>query len=412
MNVRGRGFSEYTSLEKAQEIIISEIEEVDSESLHYHLADGRVLSEDVTSEVDVPPFDRSAMDGFAVRAEDTFGANETNPYELEVIGSIETGSYPDLEVGEGEAAEISTGAPIPEGANATVRFEKTERENSNLKIFSSVAVGEDVSKKGEDVETGDTVLKAPRILRPSDLGLLASTGNLDVKVKQRPEVGIAITGSELREPDEELEPGEIVETNSRTLGPSVVRTGGEFTRLGIVPDEPAEIEKVLERAPDFDLLILTGGSSAGKKDFVPDLISSLGKLHLHGVAMRPGSPSSFGIVEKTPVFSLAGSPAAALVAFEMLIRPALRAMQGLPPEKAEPDWEVELSRKISSSLGRVDIVRVKVVEEGREYRAEPIRITGSSILRTVSEADGIVLVPEDLEGFSKGDLVSVRPFDL
>lgn len=412
MEVRGRGFSEYTRLERAREIIFSKIEELESEELSFQKADGRVISRNVESEVNVPPFDRAAMDGYAVRAEDTFGVSENNPKKLEVIGSIEIGLYSDLEVGEGKAAKISTGAPIPKGADAVIKLEETEIEDSKLEIFAPVSVGENVSKKGEDVESGTTVFEAPRRLRPSDLGLLASTGNLEVEVKKKPMVGIAITGNELREPGDKLEPGEIIETNSSTLGASVERCGGKYTRLGIVPDEIEEIEDTLEKASDFDLLILTGGSSVGEKDYVPEVISNRGELILHGVAMRPGSPSSFGMVKETPVFSLAGSPAAALVAFEMLIRPTMRVMQGLPPEVSELDRRAKLSRKISSSLGRLDVVRVKLSREGNEYYAEPIRITGSSILRTVSEADGIVLVPEDIEGFRRGEVVEVRTFDL
>ncbi len=156
---------------------------------------------------------------------------------------------------------------------------------------------------------------------------------------------------------------------------------------------------------------MTGGSSVGEKDYVPDAISNKGELLFHGVAMRPGSPSSFGVVGETPVFSLAGSPAAALVAFEMLIRPTMRTMSGLPPERLEPNWKAKLTRKITSSLGRLDVVRVKLKRENDEYHADPIRITGSSILRTVSEADGVVLVPEDMEGFPRGEIVEVRPFD-
>ncbi len=411
MEVKGRGFSEYIRLERAREIIFSEVEELETEKIPFHKSDGRVLSQDVESEVDVPPFDRSAMDGYAVRAEDTFGADENDPIELEVIASIEIGSYPDLELGKGEVAKISTGAPLPRGADAVIKIEETEKEDSKLEIFAPVSVGENVSKRGEDVESGTTVFEAPRRLRPSDLGLLASTGNLEVEVREKPKIGIAITGNELRAPDEDLEPGEIVETNSRTLGGSVEKCGGEYTRLGIVPDEMEEIEDTLDRASDFDLLILTGGSSVGEKDYVPDAISNKGELLFHGVAMRPGSPSSFGVVGETPVFSLAGSPAAALVAFEMLIRPTMRTMSGLPPERLEPNWKAKLTRKITSSLGRLDVVRVKLKRENDEYHADPIRITGSSILRTVSEADGVVLVPEDMEGFPRGEIVEVRPFD-
>lgn len=412
MDVRRRGFSEYIRLEKALEKIFSKLDLLESEKISFEQAAGRVISEDIKSEVNVPPFDRSAMDGFAVRAEDTFGADENNPKNLRLVGSVEMGTRPELEIGEGEAADIATGAPMPEGADATVMLEKTQKENSNLIVFEPVSPGENVSSEGEDIESGDVVLEANRRLRPSDLGLLASTGNLEVKVRKKPEVGIAATGSELKEPGEEIGPGEIIETNSRTLGPAVELCGGEFTRLGVVSDDLGEIKEVLSKASDFDVLVLTGGSSVGEKDLVPLAISEVGDLVFHGVAMRPGSPSAFGVVDGVPVFSLAGFPAANLVAFELIVRPALRVIQGLSGRGFRLVLKGVLGRKISSSLGRVDFVRVRLERVDGEYRVFPVRVTGSSILRSIAEADGFVVVPEDLEGFSKGEEVEVFPLDL
>lgn len=412
MDVRKKGFSEYIRLDKAIELVLSNIEVLKSEKVSFDKSFRRVLAEDLESKVNVPPFDRSAMDGFAVRAEDTFGADENNPKELEIVTSIEIGSTPEKKIGEGEAAEIATGAPIPEGADATVMFEKTIRENSKIKILEPVSPGENVSPKGEDVEVGQTILEKNRRLKPSDMGLLASTNNLEISVRKRPEVGVAITGDELREAGESLEPGEIAETNSFTIGHAVERAGGRFERIGIVRDDLSEIKDVLNDASKFDLMILTGGSSVGEKDFVPVALDEVGELIFHGVAIRPGSPSAFGIVDDTPVFSLAGFPAAALIAFEVLVRPALRGLQGLSVRDFGVRVRAVLDRKISSALGRVDFVRVSFVEEDGEYRAEPLRVTGSSVLRSISEADGLVRVSEDSEGFSEGEEVTVFLSDL
>lgn len=412
MDIRKKGFSEYTRLDKAIELVLSNIEVLDSEKVPFDKCFRRVLAEDLESKVNVPPFDRSAMDGFAVRAEDTFGADENDPKELEVVDSIEIGSSPGVGISEGEAAEIATGAPIPDGANATVMFEKTIRVNSKIKVLEPVSPGENVSPKGEDMEKGQLVLEKGRRLKPSDVGLLASTGNIEVKVGKKPKVGIAITGDELREAGESLEPGEITETNSYTLGHAVERTGAGFERIGVVPDDLNKIKKELGDASRFDVLILTGGSSVGEKDLVPLAIREYGKLIFHGVAIRPGSPSAFGIVDDTPVFSLAGFPAAALIAFEVLVRPALRRLQGLSVEGYGVKVRARLGRKISSSLGRVDIVRVSLEWENGEYIAKPLRITGSSVLRSISEADGLVRVPEESEGFSESDGVIVFLSDL
>lgn len=409
---KGLGFSEYTRFDRALHMILSRVNETDSEKISFDEASERVLSEDVDSNFDVPPFDRSAMDGFAVRAEDTFGADETEPKKLRVIGSIEIGTSSDIEVEEGEAVEIATGAPMPKGADATVMVEKTERRNDVLKVFEPVSPGRNLSPRGEDVEAGQTILKAGRKIRPSDIGMLCSTGNLEVKVRRRPKVGLAITGDELREPGEPLEKGEITESNSRTLGPAIERYGGISHRIGIVPDRIERIRAVFDSADQFDSLVLTGGSSVGEKDLVPDVISDLGELLFHGVAIRPGSPSSFGVVDDTPVFSLAGFPAASLIAFEMLVRPALRKMQGLKPRDFRICVEAELIRKINSKLGRRDVVRVKLEREGGRYSAEPVRVTGSSVLRSVTESNGIVVVPDNSEGFSRGSKINVFPLKL
>lgn len=408
MKVRKKGFSEYTRLDKALKMISSNVNELDSELVSFEEAAGRILDENIRSKVNVPPFDRAAMDGFAVRAENTFGADENDPKELRVIGSIEIGSGSDLNIGSGEAAEIATGAVMPEGADAVIMLEETQGESSRLEVISPVTPGKNVSSRGEDVKAGQTVLKSPRQIWPADVGMLAATGNLEVKVKKKPKVAIAATGNELRKPGEKLKEGEITENNSYSLCAEVEKIGGESTRLGAVKDQENLIKNILEKAQKFDTLLFTGGSSVGEGDLVPEVISNNGELVFHGVSIRPGGPSAFGIVDDTPVFSLSGFPVAALIAFEMLVKPCIRMMEGRKPTKFRPRIKTELMRKISSSLGRVDIVRMRIQEEKGTYKAEPIRVTGSSILRTMTEADGIVVVPEEKEGFSEGEEIEVE----
>mgnify|MGYP000155527498 CR=1 FL=1 len=412
MDIRKKGFSEYTSLEKAREITLSETEILEKEVVHFDDSLERVSAEEVVSKVDVPPFDRAAMDGFAVRAEDTFGADENTPKELEIVDSVKIGSSPTRGVESGEAAEIATGAPMPEGSDATVKFEETVREESKVNILAPVSPGKNVSPKGEDFEKGQTVLQSGRRIRPSDVGILAFTKNLKISVRKKPKVGIAMTGDELKDVDTSLDPGEITEVNGYTLAHSIEKLGGEFERLGILPDDLEEIKGVLKGASDFDMMVFTGGSSVGEKDLVPLAIDEVGDLYFHGVGMRPGGPCAFGVVNETLVFSLPGFPAATLVAFETLLKPVLRKMLGLPP--LESDWKVRgvLDRKISSSLGRVDVVRVELVREDGGYTVKPLRVTGSSVLKSISGADGVVLVPENKEGYSEGEKVDIRPIDL
>ncbi|KXB08016.1 hypothetical protein AKJ58_01180 [candidate division MSBL1 archaeon SCGC-AAA385D11] len=395
-------------LEHALSIILSNVHGLGVEEVPFDSSFGRVLADDVVSKVDVPPFDRSAMDGYAVRASDTFGAEEDDPAELRVVGSADIGTPTEVKVGDGESVEIMTGAPVPEGADAVVMIEHTRLENGTLKVFNPVSPGENVSSRGEDVERGQVVLEGGHRIRPQDVGMLASTGTCLVKVTRRPKVGIYSTGSELREPGEELKEGEITLVNGYSLKAAVEEVGGKPFLLGIVPDEADSLKNAIGRASDFDVLLLSGGSSVGKLDMVPDMISDLGELLIHGIAIRPGGPTAFGIVGGTPVFALAGFPVASLVAFEMLVRPALRSIQGLPADRGRTTIKAILGRKISSSLGRVDVVRVEVKGEDEGPMAYPIRVTGSSVLSSMTRADGFIVVPEDVEGFSRESEVEVE----
>ncbi|KXA91916.1 hypothetical protein AKJ65_08280, partial [candidate division MSBL1 archaeon SCGC-AAA259E19] len=221
-------------------------------------------------------------------------------------------------------------------------------------------------------------------------------------------VGILATGSELRKPGTELEPGEITEINTYTLDSAIRNSGGSPERLGIVPDDADRIEEALGLSSKYDLLLVTGGTSVGKKDIIPDVIAERGNLIFHGIAMRPGGPVGFGMVDGTPVFSLPGFPAATLIAFEMAVKPALLEMQGTSLESYHLEVRAELDRKINSNLGRLDIIRTKLSREDERYVAEPIRLTGSSILTTISRADGLIVVPENKEGFKRGDEVPVK----
>ncbi|MEM3597928.1 MAG: molybdopterin molybdotransferase MoeA [Candidatus Hadarchaeum sp.] len=407
MSVRMRGFSQYTRLSEALKIIFSKIKPLDSESVSLEKGLGRVLAEDVVSEVNVPPFDRSAVDGYAVRASDTFGASVQRPVELRVVGSVEIGFQPKLRLKKGEAAKIMTGAVMPLGSDAAVMVENTKLDGNRLKVFVSVTPGKNVSAMGEDVRAGEIALKKGQLLRPQEIGMLAAIGKLRIEVVRKPVVGILATGSELVEPGEKPPPAKLVNANAHSLSACVQSCGGLPKILGIAPDDFEVIKRTLRKAAVYDMVIVSGGSSVGEKDLVPDAIAEIGELLFHGVATRPGSPSGFGIVGGKPVFALSGFPAAALVGFELLVRPALLAMQRLPPDFGRCRVRAKLARKISSALGRLEVVRVCLRREQRAILAEPIAITGSSAFSSMTRADGFIMVPENVERLEAGQEVEV-----
>lgn len=403
-----KGFKGYTRLSEALEAVISRVRRVGGELVRFDRALGRVLAQDVFSKTDVPPFDRAAVDGYAVRSADTFGASPESPARLKLVGAVEAGETFKRKVREGEAVKIMTGAPMPRGTNAVVMVEHVKREGQRVEVFNPVTPGKNVSRRGEDVGAGDLVLRRGQTLRPQDLGMLASTFNLEVKVARRPKVAIFSTGSELQEPGEKLAQAQVTDVNSYTLAAAVEGCGGIPVRMEVVPDELRLLKQALRRATRYELVVASGASSVGERDLLPELVAEEGELIFHGVAIRPGGPTAFGVVNEKPVFCLAGFPVASLVAFDMLVRPALRFMQGLPADRGYPQVEAKLDRKISSSLGRVDVVRVRLEHRRGELRAEPIRITGSSVLSSMAKAHGFVVVDEELEGIRAGAVVKVE----
>lgn len=405
-----RGFARYTRLHDAIRIVLSHVERLETEELPFERALGRVLAEDIIARTDVPPFDRSAVDGYAVRAADTFGATATKPRELRVIGSADVGSPTRLRVHRGEALKIMTGAPMPPGADAVVMVEDTSAKEGHLEVYAPITPAKNVSTRGEDARAGEVVLRRGLQLRPQDVGMLASTGNLQVRVTRRPRVAILATGDELRKPGERLGQAKIIDTNSYSLAAAVTSCGGLPYRLGIVPDDRRLLRRELGGARKYDTVLISGGSSVGERDIVPDAIAELGEVLFHGVAIRPGGPTAFGIVGGKPVFALAGFPVASLVAFDLLVRPALRKMQGLPEDRGYPWVLAKLSRKVSSTLGRADVVRVTLSSERGEVLANPIRITGSGILTSMTGADGFFILPEDTEGLDRGATVKVEVY--
>lgn len=362
-------------------------------------ADGCVLSEAVTSGRNVPHYKRAAMDGFAVRAEDTFGASNRAPNLLRVSTD---------EVAPGDAVRVHTGSEIPPGADAVVMVEHVEPVGDDLEVFDAVAEGENVAPEGEDVEKGQQLYEAGHRLRPSDLGLLKSTGVTEVTVYEKPRVAVIPTGEELVEADPE--PGQVVETNGLTVSRLVKRWGGEASYNDIVADDATSLREAVEGNLDADIVVTTGGSSVGERDLIPEVIAEIGEVFVHGVALKPGHPVALGVVSDTPVIMLPGYPVACIINAVQFLRPALKWAGGLPLD-AFPTVDARLERKIHSDVGDRTFVRVRLSEDDGERVATPTRASGSGVLSSVALADGWVEVPESSEGIAKGATVAVQNWE-
>jgi molybdopterin molybdotransferase len=407
-DVRMRGFTERTDLESALEVLRSCVEPLEEESVNLERALGRTLARDIISAEDVPAFDKSAMDGYALRAAETFGASPTDPVSLAVIGEVFPGDAGDLEVGPGEAVRIMTGGAFPKGADAVLMAEHTTDRGNSVLVHGSVVPGRNVARAGEDIRKGDKVLQRGRVLRPQDLGVLASIRMVELKVTRRPVVGVISTGNELVEPEstEAGRLGRVVNSCRYILEGLVTRTGGVPDWLGILPDDRETLRAALEDF-DGDILLTTGATSAGKEDYLPGLLAELGELLVHGVNIRPASPLGIGRLGKTLAVLLPGNPVAAMVGFDVFVRPALQLQLGQRERRWNRRVRGRLRRKLASALNRTDFVRVQLVGQGE---VEPFRSGGAGVLTSVTRADGFVIVPRDDEGLEAGTEVEVYLF--
>jgi molybdopterin molybdotransferase len=414
------GFKDVTRIAPARERLLSVAAPHDrTERVSLTNADGRVLAESIAARRAVPHYPRAAMDGYAVRAQDTFGAGERDP-EILRRRDVEERS-----VAPGEACRVHTGSELPEGADSVVMIERVEEVGDDLEVFGALAEGANVAPVGEDVAKDQDLFAAGHRLRPSDLGLLKSTGVNDLEVRERPTVGVIPTGEELVQTDPE--PGEVIETNGLTVSGYVKRWGGRARYRNVVTDDREALRAALQRDLTKDVVVTTGGSSVGERDLIPEVVEDLGEVLVHGVALRPGHPVALGVVEETPVVMLPGYPVACIVNAVQFLRPLLKHVGGLPLEE-HPTREARLARKIESEPGYATFARVRVNgtdAEGEDAgtdrsdgegdgdlpRATPTRSSGSGVLSSVALADGWVTVPEEREGFAEGERVTVENWE-
>jgi len=373
---------------------------------------GRVLAEDVEAGMDVPPFDRASMDGFAVQAEDTFGAEEDRPVSFRIVGRVGAGDVPTIAVERSDAIEISTGAPIPKGANAVVMVEYTWQDDG-LKVYRAVVPGENIMAAGADIMAGELILRAGDFLTPRETGVLAALGRNTVKVHKRPVVAILSTGNEIVSPGSPLTYGKLYDINARTISDAVAENGGIPRFYGIVGDCREEMQRKIEEAlREADMVIASGGTSAGVGDLLYKVIDDLGPpgILVHGISIKPGKPAIIGIAQGKPIFGLPGYPASALMIFNIFICPVLRQMAGLTPEVESTVVEACAAEKIFSSGGRREYMPVNVIKTSAEgYAVYPVP-GESGAITTLAEADGFVEVSEGKLFFEAGEKLLVQLF--
>ena len=405
-DVRMRGFKQRTEVGTLQALIRERSTPVGTEEVPLADAGGRVVAETVTSQVDVPAFARSAMDGYALKSEETFGAGTYNPLTFKVVGEVTPGKYFDGVVEDGQTVRIMTGAPIPEGTDAVLMAEYTSEADGIMTATDAVSPKKHIGKIGEDIAAGSRVFEPGRRLRAQDLGILASIGAARVVVRKRPVVTLLITGNELLKPGEAPAGAKIVDSNSIMLKLLIERDGGMVSEVRHLPDERELIRDSLLNAPG-DIIITTGGTSVGVEDHAPTLVAEEGELLVHGVAMRPSAPTGYGMAAQRPVFLLPGNPVSCLAAYDFFVGPSVRLMGGLPEPWPYRGASYPLKERISSQIGRVDYARVKLADG----EALLLATSGASILSTTSQADGFVVVEQDSEGMAAGDTAQVWLYD-
>lgn len=362
----------------------------------------RVLAKDVSASIDLPPFDRVSMDGYAVRAEDTFGALEDEPVILKLIETVRAGEVASKKVIKGTCIEVSTGAPLPNGADAVVMVEFTENKEENVYIYKSAPAGQYIAFKGSDITEGNPLLKEGTLLTHDKIGVLAAVGIGNVNVFKKPEVAVISTGNEIIEYGENLEHGKIYDINSSTIANAVKSCGCVPIFSGIAKDDYNHLKSSLEAHLDADVIITSGGTSAGAGDVLSSVLDDIGEVLVHGVAVKPGKPTIVGIIDDIPVFGLPGYPAAALIVFHVFVAPYLRKMASRKESRKGDILKLKISRRYHSAKGRHQYVLVKI--EGDV--AHPI-LKDSGAITAIAEADGYFEIPKNVEIVMEGTPIEV-----
>ncbi|HUK57417.1 MAG TPA: gephyrin-like molybdotransferase Glp [Nitrospiria bacterium] len=395
-------------VEKARSLVLDQIQRMGTEKQDLLHSLGRVLAEPVVSGRDHPPWNSSAMDGYAVRHEDVSTASEKKPVRLDVVEEIAAGALPTKTVEKGQAGRIMTGAPVPKGADAVVRVEDTRTEGDSVQIVCPAERGENVRLRGEDIQAGLVVLAQNSVMGPAEVGMLASVGRSHVLVYQRPRVAILATGNELADFHEPLTPNKIMNSNGYALAAQVLEAGGVPVILGIARDNREDLQDRLTQARSSDLILISGGVSVGMYDFVKDVLEQLGILMAFWkVAMKPGEPLAFGSLQGKPIFGLPGNPVSTMVTFEQFVRPALRKMEG-HTLLFRPVIEASLMERLTKKPGKTHFVRAVVKKTGDRYEVWTTGSQSSGVLTSMVKADGLLIFPSESDEMAKGQVVKVQ----
>jgi molybdopterin molybdotransferase len=400
---------ELVSVDAHLETVLSAVSPLSPLDLTLPDAHGCVLDEDVLAAFPLPPFDNSAMDGYAVRAADIAAASPESPVQLPVVGDVAAGSSGPYTVQPGLCVRIMTGAPIPAGADAVVPVEWTDGGVASVSIRRSAAVGNHIRRAGEDAPVGTTVLTAGTHLGATQIGLLAAVGRERVSARPRPRVVVLSTGSELVDPGTPLTPGKIPDANSTLLTTAAREAGGIAFRVGIVPDDPRLLLDTLEdQLIRADAVVTSGGISVGAYDVVKEAINRIGDVRFDRVAMQPGMPQSFGLIgpDRTPFFGLPGNPVSAYVSFEVFVRPALRRMLGVEPIN-RPTVRARLKAPLTSPKGKRSFARAHLTVDKGTYSVHPVGGSGSHLIASLAGANALVVVPEETTELAAGSAVTV-----
>ena len=404
---RLKGFQELVPVEDALEKWLAAIEfHPNSTSVPLLTAQDRVLSSHIIANTDLPRTDRSAVDGYAVKATETIGASQSKPkiFRLSERDAI----------GPNQAKRIWTGNTIPENVDAVVMLENTKTVGKILEVWSPMTRWENVSRKGEDIKKGEIAVKTGTRLKPHHLGIIAAFGISEVEVFQKPKVAVLTTGNEIIRVGDKITENKVFDSNRVVLTALCNELGAEVIDLGIARDDMEEISRKLNNGlRKADAVMTSGGTSVGGPDLVPEVAARIGKpgILVHGVAMRPGMPTGLAVVGKKPIILLPGNPVAVMLSFEVFGRPLISRMLGLKATESRPVLMARTKRKISTTLGRKNLVRVHVSREKGEFIADPISARGSSLFSTMTRSNGYVIVPENQEGLAEGEMIEVNMFE-
>ncbi len=408
------GFRSLISADDALKRLLAHVDLTPQPSIAMPLEEtlGMVCADDIHSPVDVPPYDRSAVDGYAVIADETLGASPTNPIELKLAGSVKAGENPlsVKRIRRGFAVEVYTGAPLPEGADAVVMAEHAVKKDGAVEITKPVASLQNVSRRGEDFSKGELVIRRGTRIRPWHIGALASLNITKIRVYEPMRVAVLSTGDELIELGDAQTPGKVVNSSKPMLKALIREHGCEPIDLGTVGDD---IDTIAERASQglkkARMLLITGGTSVGSGDLVPEAVARLGRpgIIFHGVRIRPAKPTGAAIIDGKAVILLSGFPVSALIGFQLFAAPIIEKIYNSPsglPRRVRG----KLTRRVANPVETTSFIRVKVIEKDGEYLVEPLMLTGSGLLSTLTKANGILVVSEGVEGFDEGEEVEVE----